>query len=198
MYRALRDTYNASPVCLLMNDWFLATLNISCVSVHSNMSSFKYWLKKNKREGFKSKTFAWQVWFLTQEIWSQFGRSFIILRTLYLDHLYNYVYIVTMSTSMCFNVHSSCLPWGCVAFKISCYRIELKLFTWSQTMLWATRVSSFKFSTSTSLLTLKLSSTVACPCDKIRISFYNIEKTLVDLVCHAFKEYPLCLLLIGS
>ena len=81
---------------------------------------------------------------------------------------------------------------------IPTFNTPLKLFTWSQTMLWATRVSSFKFSTSTSLLTLKLSSTVACPCDKIRISFYNIEKTLVDLVCHAFKEYPLCLPLIGS
>ena len=107
------------------NDWFLATMNISCVSVHCNTSSCKYWLKKNKREGFESKTFAWQVWFLTQEIRSHFGCSFITLHTLYLDHLYNYVYIVTMSTRMCFNVYSSCLHWGCVAFKISCNRIEL-------------------------------------------------------------------------
>ena len=47
------------------NDWFLATLNISCVSVHCNKSSCKYWLKKNKRARFESMTFAWQVGFLT-------------------------------------------------------------------------------------------------------------------------------------
>ena len=107
------------------NDWFLAKLNILCVSVHCNKGSCKYWLKKNKRAGFESMTFARQVWFLTQEIWSHSGRSFITLHTFYVDHLYSYVYTVTMSITMCFNVYNWCVHWGCVIFKISCFRIEL-------------------------------------------------------------------------
>ena len=95
------------------NDWFLATLNICCVSVHCNKSSWKYWLKKSERERFESMTFACKLWFLTQEVWSHSGGSFTTLHTFYLDHLYNYVYIVTMSTSMCFNVYNSCVHWGC-------------------------------------------------------------------------------------
>ena len=61
---------------------------------------------------------------------------------------------------------------------IPTFNIPLKLFTWSQTILWATRVCSFKFSTFTSLLTLKLLPTVACPCDKIRISFTTLKRLL--------------------
>ena len=106
------------------NDWFLATLNISCVSVHCNRSSCKYWLKKNKRAGFDSTIFARQVWFLTQ-VWIHSGRSFISLHTFYVDHLYNYVYTLSRSITMCFNVYNWCVHWGCVIFKISRYRIEL-------------------------------------------------------------------------
>lgn len=83
---------------------------------------WKYWLKKNKRAGFESMTFARQVWFLTQEIWSHSGRSFITLHTFYVDHLYSYVYrqyTVPMSITMCFNVCNWCVHWGCVIFKLA-------------------------------------------------------------------------------
>ena len=86
------------------NDWFLATLNICCVSVHCNKSSWKYWLKKSEREGFESMTFAWKVWFLTQQVWSHSGGSLVY-------NIYTY-YIIRAFIEV-------------VTFKISCYRIEL-------------------------------------------------------------------------